>query len=50
MTKSTKPVVGKADAKIVAVPKPPQKPTHFTRSEIRRAVKSVMAERGKAHA
>jgi hypothetical protein len=50
MMKSTKSPSGKAAAKIVTVPKAPQKPTHFTRAEIRRAVKAVIAERGKVHA
>jgi hypothetical protein len=50
MTKSTKSSSEKAASKVVAVPKAPQKPTHFTRAEIRRAVKAVIAERGKVHA
>jgi hypothetical protein len=50
MKKSPKPSSDKAPAKIVAVPRAPQKPTHFTRAEIRRAVRAVIAERGKVHA
>lgn len=50
MSKSTKSSSSKAATKVVAVPKAPQKPTHFTRAEIRRAVKAVVAERGKVHA
>jgi hypothetical protein len=50
MKKSTKNSSAKAAGKMVAVQKAPQKPTHFTRAEIRRAVKAVIAERGKVHA
>lgn len=50
MNKSTKSSSGKTAVQVVAVPKAPQKPTHFTRAEIRRAVKEVIAKRGKVHA
>jgi hypothetical protein len=50
MKKPSKPSSRKSTGKMVAVQKAPQKPTHFTRAEIRRAVKAVIAERGKVHA
>jgi hypothetical protein len=50
MKKPSKPSSRKTAGKMVAVQKAPQKPTHFTRAEVRRAVKAVIAERGKVHA
>ncbi len=51
MTKISKsPARKKTVAKMPAVLRSAVKPTHFTRAEIRRAVKEVIAERGKVHA
>jgi hypothetical protein len=51
MTKTPKsPMSKKAVAKMPAIQRSAVKPTHFTRAEIRRAVKEVIAERGKVHA
>ncbi len=50
MKRSIKPASGKAAGKMVAVKKAPQKPTHASRSEIRRAVKAVAAKFERVHA
>jgi hypothetical protein len=50
MTKTTKSPSKKPAAQLVSVKRAPQKPTHATRAEIRRAVRAVIAERGKVHA
>jgi hypothetical protein len=50
MKKVTKPSIKKASAPLVSIKRVPQEPTHATRAEIRRAVRAVIAERGKVHA
>jgi hypothetical protein len=50
MKKSSKTSSGKAAGNMVAVQKAPQKPTHASRSAIRRAMKIVAERFDKAHA
>jgi hypothetical protein len=49
MKKSSRSPSKKVSAKVVAVKKAAQKPTHATRAEIRRAVREVAAARLAAH-
>jgi hypothetical protein len=51
MKKTPKPVAKKStSAKLPPILRAPVEPTHATRAEIRRVVREVIAERGKAHA
>jgi hypothetical protein len=51
MTKSSKSATSKkTTAKMPPIQRSAVQPTHFTSAEIRRAVKAVIAERGKVHA
>jgi hypothetical protein len=51
MTKSSKsPTSKKTVVQMPVIQRSAVKPTHFTRAEIRRAVRAVVAERGKVQA